>query len=76
MKRQLLDGEGVDVDRVFSMVRQGANYVGDDVGRVVCMPTCHRLLPVDGEHRRGFRSLAQAAAEGYRPCPSCRPSGR
>ena len=76
MKRQLLDGEGVDVDLVFSMVHQGASYWGDDAGRVVCMPTCHRLLSVDGAHRRGFRSLADAAAQGYRPCPSCRPVGR
>ena len=76
LKRQLLDGEGVDVDLVLSMVRQGANYVGDDAGRVVCMPTCHRMLSVGGERRRGFRSLAEAKAEGYRPCPSCRPAGR
>ncbi len=76
LKRQLLDGEGVDVDMVLSMARRGANYVGDDVGRVVCMPTCHRQLRLDGEHSRGFRSLAEATAEGYRPCPSCKPVGR
>jgi methylated-DNA-[protein]-cysteine S-methyltransferase len=76
MKRQLLDGEGVDVDLVGSMVRRGSNYVGDDTSSVVCMPTCHRLLVVESAHRHGFRSLAEAAADGYRPCQDCRPVGR
>jgi hypothetical protein len=75
MKRRLLDGEGVDVDRVESMVRAGTNYVGDQVNRVVCMPTCNRRRAVVGGHRRSSRSLADAAAEGFPPCPDCRPMG-
>jgi O-6-methylguanine DNA methyltransferase len=74
MKRRLLDGEGIDVDRVEQMVRGGASLVGDPVSRVACMPTCHRS--VAGGDRRGFRSLAEAEEAGYRPCPSCRPAGR
>jgi len=76
MKRRLLDGEGIDVDRVEQMVRGGATYVGDEGSRVVCMPTCHRLAGISAEDRRGFRSLADAEAAGYRPCPRCRPAGR
>lgn len=76
MKRRLLDGEGVDVDLVGSMVRRGSNYVGDQASRVVCMPTCHRLLTVPESHRHGFRWLADAGAVGYRPCEDCRPVGR
>ena len=76
MKRRLLHGEGVDVDLVESAVRQGATYVGDDASRVVCMPTCHRLVGADGQRRHGFRSLDAAAAAGYRPCEDCRPVGR
>jgi O-6-methylguanine DNA methyltransferase len=75
MKRRLLDGEGIDVDRVEQMVRGGATFVGDPVSRVVCMPTCHRATGAAGD-RRGFRSLADAEAAGYRPCASCRPVGR
>jgi methylated-DNA-[protein]-cysteine S-methyltransferase len=76
LKRRLLDAEGVDVDAVESMVRAGASYVGDSASRVVCMPTCHRLLTADSDHRVDFRSLAGAAADGYRPCERCRPVGR
>jgi methylated-DNA-[protein]-cysteine S-methyltransferase len=75
MKRRLLDGEGIEVDRVEQMVRGGAALVGDPVRRVVCMPTCHRAAGAAGD-RRGFRSLADAEAAGYRPCASCRPVGR
>jgi O-6-methylguanine DNA methyltransferase len=75
MKRRLLDGEGIDVDRVERMVRGGAAFVGDEASRVVCMPTCHRVARAVGD-RRGFRSLADAEAAGFRPCTSCRPAGR
>ena len=75
MKRRLLDGEGIDVDRVEQMVRAGATFVGDEASRVVCMPTCHRVAGAVGD-RRGFRSLADAEEAGYRPCASCRPVGR
>ena len=75
MKRRLLDGEGVDMDRVEQMVRGGATLVGDEESRLVCMPTCHRVAGAV-EDRPGFRSLADAEAAGYRPCASCRPVGR
>jgi methylated-DNA-[protein]-cysteine S-methyltransferase len=76
MKRRLLDGEGVDVDQVESTVRRGAALVGDDLERVVCMPTCRWARPVGDDRRHGFRSLAEATAAGFRPCADCRPVGR
>jgi len=76
MKRRLLEGEGVDVDQVEATVRGGAVLVGDDLEGVVCMPTCRRARHVGDDRRRGFRSLAEAAAAGFRACADCRPVGR
>jgi len=75
MKRRLLEGEGVDVDGVEALVRGGSSLVGDEIARVVCMPTCRRLTSVEPARQRGFRSLPAAEAEGYRPCDECRPAG-
>lgn len=75
MKRRLLEGEGVDVDRVEALVRGGSSLVGDEIARVVCMPTCRRLTSVEPARQRGFRSLPAAEAEGFRPCDECRPAG-
>jgi O-6-methylguanine DNA methyltransferase len=75
MKRRLLDAEGVDVVEVESLVRGGARFVGFDMTRVVCMPTCRRLPASTDAQFRGFRSVADAVAAGYRPCEACRPMG-
>jgi O-6-methylguanine DNA methyltransferase len=76
MKRRLLEMEGIDVDRVESLVLGGSAYVGDDLSHLVCMPTCHRLSSAGAEHRQGFRLLSEASAAGYHPCTECRPAGR
>jgi methylated-DNA-[protein]-cysteine S-methyltransferase len=55
-----------------TMVRAGANDVGDEMDRAVCLPTCHRLRAVDSEYRRSFRSVTDAATAGFQPCPHCR----
>ena len=75
-KRRLLDGEGVDLAEVEALVRGGAYYVGSEVNRVVCMPTCRRLRESTRVQLHGFRLLADAVHAGYRPCEACRPMGR
>ena len=53
--------------------RRGERLVGCASTGIVCWPSCHtgkRMLP---RNRRPFRSLAEAAAAGYRPCKVCRP---
>ncbi|HET7027526.1 MAG TPA: methylated-DNA--[protein]-cysteine S-methyltransferase [Candidatus Limnocylindrales bacterium] len=73
VKRRVLTSEGVDVDALVDLASRGVRYVGSDTTRIVCHPTCHQARRIQPAHRVPFRSLAAAAADGYRPCRSCRP---
>lgn len=72
-KRTILAAEGLDADRLESDARAGVRYLGSDTTHVVCLPTCHNARRITPRHRVPFRSLAAAAAAGYRACPACRP---
>ena len=72
-KRTILAAEGLDPDAMEASARRGERLVGSATTHIVCWPTCRtgrRMLP---NNRRPFRSLADAAAAGYRPCKICRP---
>lgn len=73
MKEALLRAEAVDLDAVLGLARAGIFYVASDTTHVACLPTCRHARRIGRAHRRGFRDLAQAAREGYRPCRDCRP---
>lgn len=73
-KERLLVAEGVDLERLRELARRQVFYLGSDTTGVVCFPTCHNARRITPAHRHGFRSLAQAAAAGYRPCRVCRPA--
>jgi O-6-methylguanine DNA methyltransferase len=73
VKRQVLAAEGVDLDGLVELAARGIRYVGSDTTRIVCHPTCHQARRITPAHRIPFRSLAAAAARGYRACRSCRP---
>jgi O-6-methylguanine DNA methyltransferase len=73
VKRRVLTEEGVDVEGLVELATRGVRFVGSDTTRIVCHPTCHQARRITVGHRVPFRSLASAAAEGYRPCRSCRP---
>jgi O-6-methylguanine DNA methyltransferase len=73
VKRRVLSGEGVDLERLASLAGRGIRFVGSDTTRIVCHPTCHQALRISDAHRVPFRSLAAATAAGYRPCRRCRP---
>lgn len=72
-KRTILATEGLDPDRLESEARAGIRYVGSDTTHVVCLPTCRNAKRIAPTHRVPFRSMASAAAAGYRPCRDCRP---
>jgi O-6-methylguanine DNA methyltransferase len=72
-KRRLLDHEGLDVETQSDLARRGIRFVGSDVTRVVCFPSCDRVRLVQDSHRRLFRDLEQARSAGYRPCADCAP---
>jgi len=74
MKRALLRREGVDPDDVERLARRGVRFLGSDTTGIYCYPTCKHARRITDEHQVAFRSTAQAAAAGYRPCRVCRPA--
>ncbi len=72
-KQLLLEAEGADPDRLEDLARRGIRYLGSDTTGIVCFPTCRHARRIAETHRVPFRSLADAAAAGYRPCEVCRP---
>jgi O-6-methylguanine DNA methyltransferase len=70
VKRQLLELEGVDVDRLHALAVQGIRFKASKTTGTYCYPTCTQIQPED----EGFFKTAQAAeAAGMRPCKICRP---
>ncbi|WP_232661739.1 methylated-DNA--[protein]-cysteine S-methyltransferase [Pseudonocardia sp. TRM90224] len=72
-KKQLLRAESVNLDEVAAFARAGVHFIGSDTTGVVCFPTCHNARRITPAHRHGFRTLATAVRDGYRPCKRCRP---
>jgi O-6-methylguanine DNA methyltransferase len=73
-KQDLLRAEDVDLGHLAGLARRGVRYIGSGTTRIVCHPTCADARRIAPAHRRGFRTLADARAAGYRPCHHCRPA--
>ncbi|MCI0582054.1 MAG: methylated-DNA--[protein]-cysteine S-methyltransferase [Chloroflexi bacterium] len=73
-KRTILAAEGLDPEALEARARAGIRFLGSDTTHVVCLPTCHNAKRITDRHRVPFRSLAAAAANGYRACRECRPA--
>ncbi len=73
-KRTLLASEGLDPVGMEALARSGTRYIGSDTTRIYCLPTCHNAKRITDRHRVAFRSAADGAAAGYRPCRECRPA--
>lgn len=73
-KRAILRVEGLDPDDLEAQARAGIRLVGSDTTRIVCLPSCHNARRIIPAHRVPFRSLADSATAGFRPCRECRPS--
>ncbi|MCI0567192.1 MAG: methylated-DNA--[protein]-cysteine S-methyltransferase [Acidobacteria bacterium] len=73
MKRELLQREGVDVDRLERLARQHVRFIGSRTTRIVCFPTCGAALRIREENRVPFHGAEEAVQEGFRPCRRCRP---
>ena len=72
-KRTILAAEGLDPDAMEDAARHGERLVGCASTHIVCWPSCRTGRHILARNRRPFRSLAEAAAAGYRPCKVCRP---
>ncbi|MEV4114652.1 methylated-DNA--[protein]-cysteine S-methyltransferase [Nonomuraea sp. NPDC049695] len=75
-KERLLLAEGADLERLRELAGERVFYLASDTTGVVCFPTCHNARRITPRHRHGFRTVAQAAAAGYRPCRTCQPAAQ
>ena len=73
-KRTILEAEGLDLASMEQLASSGVRFIGSDTTNIVCLPTCHAAKRITPAHRVPFRSLASAAAAGYRACRECRPA--
>jgi O-6-methylguanine DNA methyltransferase len=73
-KRRVLEAEGVRVEVLEELAREGVRYFGSDTTRIFCFPTCRYNKTLTKEHTVLFSSEAEARAAGYRPCKVCRPA--
>ena len=73
-KRVMLRAEGITLERLEQLARQGIRYTGSDTTRVFCFPTCHHARRITDTHLVQFRSEVEAFSAGYRPCKVCRPA--
>jgi O-6-methylguanine DNA methyltransferase len=72
LKRELLEREGVDLDRIERLGRVRAKYVraGEEW---YCFPTCRHVRGIANEELEPVRDEREAAALGLIPCDDCRP---
>src|SRR5438128_1291934 len=59
-KRDLLAREGVDVDALDALARQGVRYVGSRTTKIFCFPTCRDARRIREENRVPFRGTGEA----------------
>jgi len=73
-KREILEFEGVDTERLEVLARRGVRYHGSDTTHVYCFPTCRHARRVTDRHLVEFGTEQEARRAGYRPCKDCRPA--
>lgn len=73
-KRELLAYEGVDVDRLERLAKQGIRYLGSATTKIFCVPGCYTGRRVKPQYERTFTSEDEARSSGFRPCKVCRPA--
>ncbi|HEX2988735.1 MAG TPA: methylated-DNA--[protein]-cysteine S-methyltransferase [Chloroflexota bacterium] len=74
MKRAVLREEGVEIEELERLVREGVRYFGSDTTHIYCYPTCRHARRVNPSHLVTFGSAGEASSAGYRPCHVCRPA--
>lgn len=74
-KRELLQREGVDVQRLEELARHGIRLIGSRTTGIVCVPTCRDARRIHEENRVAFHDEGEAVKKGFRPCAHCQPFG-
>ncbi len=73
MKRDLLKREGVDVDQLDALAREGVRFIGSKTTKIFCFPTCRDARRIREENRVPFHEVDEATEKGFRPCHRCQP---
>lgn len=74
VKRALLRREGVPVDELEKLGKEGIRFVGSKTTHIFCFPTCRDARRIRDENRVAFHDEAEAEKKGFRPCKRCQPA--
>ncbi len=72
-KRDILTLEGVRLNRLQELARQGLRYEGVRSTKIYCYPTCHHAKRALERNIVWLHDAAEARTKGFRPCKVCRP---
>jgi O-6-methylguanine DNA methyltransferase len=73
LKREMLEREGVDVERLEELAREGVRLIGSKTTHIVCCPTCKDARRIREENVVPFHDIDEAIENGFRPCKRCQP---
>jgi O-6-methylguanine DNA methyltransferase len=73
LKREMLQSEGVDVERLEELAREGVRLIGSRTTHIVCCPTCKDARRIREENVVPFHDVDEALERGFRPCKRCMP---
>ena len=73
LKREMLEREGVDVERLEELAREGVRLIGSKTTHIVCCPTCKDARRIREENVVPFHDADEAVEHGFRPCRRCQP---
>lgn len=73
LKREMLQSEGVDVERLEELAREGVRLIGSRTTHIVCCPTCKDARRIREENVVPFHDVDEALEHGFRPCRRCQP---
>jgi methylated-DNA-[protein]-cysteine S-methyltransferase len=73
VKRALLEREGVPIDELEQLARQGVRYVASKTTGIFCVPTCRDARRIQDKNRVSLHDESEALKKGFRPCKRCQP---
>jgi O-6-methylguanine DNA methyltransferase len=72
-KREILELEGVRLQKLQELARAGYRYEGVRSTKIYCYPTCHHARRALEKNVVWLHDATEARKSGYRPCKVCRP---
>lgn len=74
MKAKVLAFEGIDLDGLARLAARRIRLIGNNAGKVFCLPTCHAVRRTGRSRGIYFSTAEDAIRRGYCPCQHCRPT--